>query len=56
MAGRILYSGKRLMETLNSVLDLSRIESNQVEVYLEPVNVKNIVNTHLHDDHTGSNR
>jgi len=47
MAGRILYSGKRLMETLNSVLDLSRIESNQVEVYLEPVNVKNIVNTHL---------
>ncbi|MFB3055755.1 MAG: hybrid sensor histidine kinase/response regulator, partial [Ignavibacteriaceae bacterium] len=44
---RILYSGKRLMETLNSVLDLSRIESNQVEVYLEPVNVKNIVNTHL---------
>jgi PAS domain S-box-containing protein len=47
MAGRILYSGNRLMETLNSVLDLSRIEANQVEVYLEPVNVKNIVNTHL---------
>ncbi|MCH8033949.1 MAG: PAS domain S-box protein [Bacteroidetes bacterium] len=47
MADRILLSGKRLMETLNSVLDLSRIEANQVEVYLEPVNVKNIVNTHL---------
>jgi len=47
MADRILYSGKRLMETLNSVLDLSRIEANQVEVYLEPVNVKNIVNSHL---------
>jgi PAS domain S-box-containing protein len=47
MAGRILCSGKRLMETLNSVLDLSRIEAKQVEVYLEPVNVKNIVNTHL---------
>jgi PAS domain S-box-containing protein len=47
MAGRILYSGNRLMETLNSVLDLSRIEANQVEVYLGPVNVKDIVNTHL---------
>jgi PAS domain S-box-containing protein len=47
MAGRILYSGNRLMETLNSVLDLSRIEANQVKVYLEPVKVNNIVNTHL---------
>jgi PAS domain S-box-containing protein len=47
MADRILYSGKRLMETLNSVLDLSRIESNQVDVYLEPVDVKHIVKTHL---------
>jgi PAS domain S-box-containing protein len=47
MAGRILYSGNRLMETLNSLLDLSRIEANQVELYLEPVNVKDIVNTHL---------
>jgi PAS domain S-box-containing protein len=47
MATRILSSGNRLMETLNSVLDLSRIEANQVEVYLEPVNVKSIVNTHL---------
>ncbi|RKY99558.1 MAG: hypothetical protein DRQ13_02060 [Ignavibacteriae bacterium] len=46
-AGRILYSGNRLMETLNSVLDLSRIEANQVEVFLKPVNVNNIVNTHL---------
>jgi CheY-like chemotaxis protein/two-component sensor histidine kinase len=46
-AGRILYSGNRLMETLNSVLDLSRIEANQVKVHLNPVNVKNIVNTHL---------
>ena len=47
MAGRILQSGNRLMETLNSLLDLSRIEANQVELNLEPVNVINIVNTQL---------
>ncbi len=32
MAETIFRSGKRLMETLNLILDLSRIEANQVEI------------------------
>ena len=47
MVDRILYSGTRLMETLNSVLDLSRIEANRVDVFLEPVNVPAIVKKHI---------
>ena len=47
MADRILYSGNRLMETLNSVLDLSRIEANRIDVFLEPVNVPAVVRKHV---------
>ncbi|MGA2296444.1 MAG: response regulator [FCB group bacterium] len=33
-------SGKRLMETLNLILDVSRIESGETKLYLEEVNLK----------------
>ena len=35
----IARSGRRLLQTLNSVLDLARLEANQMEVDLEPVDV-----------------
>jgi len=47
MAERILNSGNRLMETLNSVLDLSRIEANKVDINLTPVNVIDIVKNRI---------
>ena len=47
MTERILYSGTRLMDTLNSVLDLSRIEANRMDVYLEPVNIPTVVKRHV---------
>ena len=34
------------METLNSVLDLSRIEANRIDIYLEPINVPAVVKRH----------
>ncbi len=43
MAERIYYSGNRLMETLNSLLDLSRIEANHMDLQLSPVNVTTLV-------------
>jgi PAS domain S-box-containing protein len=46
MIDKILFSGNRLMETLNSVLDLSRIEANRIDIYLEPINVPSIVKRH----------
>lgn len=46
MAGLILTSGKRLMETLNSVLDLSRIEADKIELKVEPVNISEMVKDH----------
>ena len=39
MAEMILSSGKRLMETLNSVLDLSRIEADKLEMKYTPVDL-----------------
>jgi PAS domain S-box-containing protein len=39
MADKILASGKRLMDTLNSLLDLSRIEANKVELNFQIINV-----------------
>lgn len=47
MAELILTSGKRLMETLNSVLDLSRIEANKMELKFAPVNLSLFVKDHL---------
>ena len=46
MVDKILFSGNRLMETLNSVLDLSRIEANRIDIYLEPINVPAVVKRH----------
>ena len=39
MAGMILKGGKRLTNTLNSILDLSRIEADRMDIKLEVVNV-----------------
>ncbi len=43
MADSIYASGQRLLETLNSILDLSKIESNKIEVVNEELNVSKIV-------------
>ncbi|HSR18669.1 MAG TPA: ATP-binding protein, partial [Ignavibacteriaceae bacterium] len=43
MAGIILKSGNHLMETLNLILDLSRIEANRLDIQLKEFNVSNIV-------------
>lgn len=47
MAELILTSGKRLMETLNSVLDLSRIEANKMQLKFAPVNLSVFVKDHI---------
>lgn len=39
MVSLILKSGERLNDTLNSILDLSKIESQKVEIQLEPADV-----------------
>lgn len=41
MAATIYKSANRLMTTLNSIMDLSAIESNRTNLNLRPVNVKN---------------
>lgn len=41
MASTIYKSANRLMTTLNSIMDLSAIESNRTNLSLKPVNVKN---------------
>ncbi|MGZ5486782.1 MAG: ATP-binding protein, partial [Nitrososphaeraceae archaeon] len=43
MADTILKSGSRLTDTLNSILDLSRIESNKLDIKLIPVNLLEIL-------------
>lgn len=47
MASRIHKSGKRLLETLNSILDLSRIEANKLELKLDNINVCRVVRENL---------
>jgi PAS domain S-box-containing protein len=47
MASRIHKSGKRLLETLNSILDLSRIEANKMELKLDNINVCRVVRENL---------
>jgi signal transduction histidine kinase len=42
-ADLIYQSGKRLLYTINGILDLSRIESNRVELSIEQVNINTIV-------------
>ncbi len=41
MASTIFKSATRLMTTLNSIMDLSAIESNRTNLSLKPVNIKN---------------
>ncbi len=44
MIDTILNSGNRLMETLNSILDISRIEADKEELKLSEVNINEIIN------------
>jgi PAS domain S-box-containing protein len=43
MSDKILDSGRRLMETLNSLLDLSRIEANRVDLTFTSKNISELV-------------
>ena len=43
MAESIYSSGRRLMDTLNSLLDYSRLEANKIEINKKPVNVSHLV-------------
>jgi PAS domain S-box-containing protein len=47
MAEMIFTSGKRLMETLNSVLDLSRIEADRLEISYAEVNLNKFVEENI---------
>lgn len=47
MASTIYKSATRLMTTLNSIMDLSAIESNKTKLTLKPVNIKNTILTLL---------
>ena len=47
MAEMIFTSGKRLMETLNSVLDLSRIEADKLEISFAEVNLNKFVEENI---------
>lgn len=47
MADRILTSGSRLMTTLNSVLDLSRIEANKVDLKILPYKIAELVRSQV---------
>jgi PAS domain S-box-containing protein len=39
----ILSSGNRLLQTLSQILDLSRVESGQLELVIEPVKVNRVI-------------
>jgi signal transduction histidine kinase/DNA-binding response OmpR family regulator len=44
----ILTSGKRLNNLINDILDLSRLKNNQLELNLQPVSLKNILQVVLY--------
>ena len=46
-AGLIRNSGRRLMETLNSVLDLAQLESSALKIELEPIDVAQLIHETL---------
>jgi PAS domain S-box-containing protein len=43
MVSTIMKSGKRLINTLNSILDISRIEANKQVIKTSPVNISEII-------------
>ncbi|MHB1686013.1 MAG: PAS domain-containing protein [Ignavibacteriaceae bacterium] len=47
MIESIHSGGARLMQTLNQLLDLSRIESNKLDIILTPVDLSGIVSKHI---------
>lgn len=47
MADRILTSANRLMETLNLLLDLSRIEARKVDTNLQPYRIAELVESQI---------
>lgn len=47
MADRILTSANRLMETLNLLLDLSRIEARKVDINLQPYRISELVESQI---------
>ena len=44
MISTIMHSGKRLLETLNLILDLSKVESDKVQINYKEINISNEVN------------
>ncbi|MCW8816808.1 MAG: PAS domain S-box protein, partial [Ignavibacteriaceae bacterium] len=47
MADRILTSANRLMETLNLLLDLSRIEARKVDLNIQPYRISELVESQI---------
>ncbi len=47
MAETILLGGKRLLETLNNVLDLSRIETDKIKITYTEINLAGFVNENI---------
>jgi len=43
MAGTVVKSANRLTDTLNLILDLSKVEANKIDLRLHPVNINRIV-------------
>lgn len=44
MLNTIYSGGERLLETLNHLLDLSKIEADKVQINYEPINLKELIN------------